>query len=56
VGQPQHVAVELASRIAGGAGHGDDLAGTGQRVARVLGAPQHMLAGTERGGERPGIT
>jgi hypothetical protein len=55
VGQAQHVAVELALRVAGGAGSGDDLAGTGERVGRVLGAPQHVLAGADRGGERAWI-
>jgi len=55
VGQPQHVAVELALGIAGRAGRSDDLGGTGERVAGVLGAPEHVLAGAKRGGERAGI-
>ena len=55
MGQPQYVAVELALRIASRAGRGDDLGGTGERVAGVLGSPQHVLAGAKRGGEPAGI-
>ena len=55
MGQPQHVTVELALRLTGHAGRGDHLGGAGKRVAGVLGAPQHMLAGAKRGGERAGI-
>ena len=54
VGQAQDAAVEFGLGFAGPPGRGDDLAGRGERIGGVLGTPQDVLPGGQRGGEGGG--
>ena len=54
VGQAQDAAVEFGLGFAGPLGRGDDLVGRGERVRGVLGAPQDVVPGGQRGGEGRG--
>src|SRR5207244_12038624 len=47
-------AIEFGLGIAGPLGRGDDLVRRGERVRGVLGAPQHVVPGGQRGGEGRG--
>ena len=54
VGQAQDAAVEFGLWFAGPLGRGDDLVGRGERVRGVLGTPQDVVPGGQRGGEGRG--
>ena len=54
VGQAQDAAVEFGLGFAGPLGRGDDVVGRGERVRGVLGAPQDVVPGGQRGGEGRG--
>ena len=54
MGQAQDATIEFGLGIAGPLGRGDDLVGRGERVRGVLGAPQDVVPGGQRGGEGRG--